>query len=64
MRLILSVSCCLALGLSAGLSSGQDKKKYLEPINVEIPHISTDKSVKYDYDIVYVRALRAGDKVH
>src|ERR1051325_802320 len=28
------------------------------------PRISTDKSVRYDYDIVYVRAPRAGDKVH
>ena len=27
------------------------------------PHISTDKSVKYDYDIVYVRAPRKGDDV-
>ncbi len=24
------------------------------------PHISTDRSVTYDYDIVYVRARRAG----
>jgi hypothetical protein len=34
------------------------------PINVNVPPISADKSVKYDYDIVYVRAKRAGDKVH
>src|SRR5882724_10372041 len=46
--------------------SGQDKKKELFPktLDVKIPHISTDKSVKYDFDIVYVRARRAGDKVH
>src|SRR5262249_18468160 len=37
---------------------------FLEPLDVKIPHISTDKSVKYNYDIVYVRARRAGDKVH
>jgi hypothetical protein len=48
---------------------GQAKKPpketlYLDPINVKIPHISTDKSVKYDFDIVYVRAQRAGDKIH
>src|SRR5262249_62030922 len=35
-----------------------------KPLNVVIPHIATDKSVKYDYDIVYVRAPRAGDTVH
>lgn len=45
--------------------AAQEKKKlYLDPINVDIPHISTDKTVKYDYDIVYVRAKRAGDKIH
>jgi hypothetical protein len=44
----------------------QDKKetKFLDPINVVVPPISDDKSIKYDYDIVYVRALRAGDQVH
>ncbi len=40
------------------------EKLYLDPINVAVPSISTDKSVKYDFDIVYVRAPRAGDKVH
>jgi hypothetical protein len=29
-----------------------------------VPHIRTDKSVKIDYDIAYVRAPRAGDKTH
>ena len=45
---------------------GQEEggKLYLDPINVEIPHIRTDKSVQYDFDIVYVRAQRAGDKIH
>src|SRR5262245_54899247 len=38
--------------------------EFPKPLNVDIPHISTDKSIKYDYDIVYVRAKRAGDKVH
>jgi hypothetical protein len=40
------------------------EKLYKNDLNVNPPHISTDKSVKYDYDIVYVRAKRAGDKVH
>jgi len=51
--------------VSSSPLAGQEKQKlYLDPINVQIPHISTDKKVKYDYDIVYVRAKRAGDKVH
>src|SRR6516164_4640920 len=45
-------------------SQASDQGEFLKPLNVEIPHISTDKSIKYDYDIVYVRAKRAGDKVH
>jgi hypothetical protein len=47
-------------------AAGQPPKErlFLEKLKVNPPHISTDKSVKYDYDIVYVRAKRAGDKVH
>ncbi len=48
-----------------GVQAQPDKKKlYLDPINTKVPHFSTDKSVKIDYDIVYVRAKRAGDKIH
>jgi hypothetical protein len=48
----------------APLAAAQETKEYLNPINVKIPHFSTDKSVKIDYDIVYVRAKRAGDNIH
>jgi hypothetical protein len=43
-----------------------DKKEklYTDPIKTEVPPIATDPSVKYDYDIVYVRAHRAGDEIH
>lgn len=46
--------------------SGQDGKqpRYLAPLDVTVPHVATDRTVRYDYDIVYVRARRAGDKVH
>src|SRR5262249_5252890 len=51
---------------SLAVAAPADKKEELfkETLNVTPPHISTDKSVKYDYDIAYVRAKRAGDKVH
>jgi len=42
----------------------EQKKLYLEPINTVIPHISTDKTIKYNYDIIYVRARRMGDQTH
>jgi hypothetical protein len=51
----------LALALvGLGLAAAQKPagKLYLGPLNMEPPHISTDKAVKYDYDIVYVRAPR------
>ena len=54
----------IALALTTGNAISQEKKLYLDPINVAIPHVSTDPSIKIDYDIIYVRALRAGDKVH
>jgi hypothetical protein len=59
----------VVLGLAAVAAltaAGQDNKgeKYLDPIDTVIPHIGTDKSVKLDYDIVYVRAPRAGDEKH
>jgi hypothetical protein len=37
---------------------------FTDSINVSTPHVSTDDSVNIDYDIVYVRAGRAGDTVH
>src|SRR4029453_13013959 len=46
-------------------SFAQDREPlFTSPINVIVPHISTDKSVAYDYEIVYVRADRAGDEKH
>src|SRR5262249_18046577 len=35
-----------------------EKPYHLRKLNVTTPHISTDKTIKYDYDIVYVRAPR------
>src|SRR3954451_6984631 len=34
------------------------------PFNIVVPKISTDPSIKYDYDIVYVRTPRKGNKPH
>src|SRR5581483_5402990 len=49
----------LLLGAVVSFVPAQDKTK--QKLNVNPPHISTDKSIKYDYDIVYVRAPRYGD---
>src|SRR5262249_3381775 len=47
---------------SAGRQAPPKEQLFLDPINVEVPHISTDKNLKYDYDIVYVRPPRRGDQ--
>lgn len=58
----LLAGACLWLG---GVAAGQQAEPlFPETIDVRVPHIRTDPSVRYDYDIVYVRARRAGDKEH
>jgi hypothetical protein len=52
-----------ALVLAAPLAWPKENRLYREPLNLTPPPIRTDKSVKYDYDIVYVRAPRKGDNV-
>ena len=59
----LSVICLFILA-AAATAADPDEQLFKDPINVNVPHIQTDKTIKYDYDIVYVRADRAGDKVH
>src|ERR1041385_7065275 len=44
--------------------AADNEPRFTNVINIAVPRISTDKSVRYDYDIIYVRAQRAGDKVH
>src|SRR5688572_19291798 len=34
------------------------------PFNVAVPKVSTDPTIKYDYDIVYVRTPRKDNKAH
>jgi hypothetical protein len=44
---------------------GQDREPlFTQDLNVNPPPIKTDKEINYDYDIVYVRAPRAGDEKH
>jgi hypothetical protein len=37
---------------------------FTKKLDVNVPAIAGDPSITWDYDIVYVRAQRAGDKVH
>ena len=57
----IALACLLSFSLAAP-AFAQGKKDPPKTLNVNPPHISTDKSIKYDYDIVYVRAPRHGDE--
>jgi hypothetical protein len=58
----------VVLALLAGqVAFGQEqalKDPGTRAINVNVPPVSQDPDVRIDYDIVYVRARREGDKVH
>ena len=64
---------CLSLSLAAAAlattsapaaQNRVDDELFRETLQLNPPPIASDPSVKYDYDIVYVRARRAGDEIH
>jgi hypothetical protein len=46
------------LGVFGQSRTAAPEQRFVGPISIDPPHVSTDKSVKYDFDIVYVRAPR------
>jgi RNA polymerase sigma factor (sigma-70 family) len=57
-----TVTVRASLTSTAGVYQPPPEKLYLDPINVTPPPIAGDASVRYDYDIVYVRFPRKGDR--
>src|SRR5580700_1761877 len=55
------LALAIALLLCASTAAFAALEKTPRVVNVNPPPIATDASVKYDYDIVYVRAPRKGD---
>lgn len=53
--------CSLEIG--SLLAQEENKPQFTANIEVRVPPIRGDDSVAYDYDIVYVRAPRAGDEI-
>src|SRR5262252_3633427 len=49
------------LSLTGSLAGKPDGKG---PFNIVVPKVSTDPTIKYDYDIVYVRTPRKGNAPH
>jgi hypothetical protein len=56
--LALSVLLLAGLGLAAQPPADPDKARFPGVLNMTPPHVRTDPDVKYDFDIVYVRAPR------
>lgn len=52
-----------SLLLAAGLAFSQPSSDLTGPVNVTPKHFTTDRTLKLDYDIVYVRTPRKGDAV-
>lgn len=52
-----------ALQTMAAEPVAEADRRYSDSISLDIPHISTDKSIEVDYPIVYVRTPRKGDNV-
>src|SRR5687768_4645121 len=53
----------LALAAVGGDARAQQRETlYLDRIDLNVPPVGADASVKVDYDIVYVRAPRFGDE--
>src|SRR5438045_386306 len=59
---IVLASIAIAFSVWGGEPKKGDQKLFLDPIDLKAPAISSDKALKYDYDIVYVRAPRRGDR--
>src|SRR5215831_5614299 len=59
--LALGVLLCSLLCLTGSQAA---KPKSKGPFNIIVPKISTDATIKYDYDIVYVRTPRKGNAPH
>src|SRR6187402_34697 len=63
--LVILVTMSLISATNVAPLSGQTKEPlFTATLDVTPKPIAEDKSVTYDYDIVYVRAGRAGDEVH
>jgi hypothetical protein len=53
----------LAIGFQLSVVAQDRNLRFPDPIDLKVPHVTTDKSVTYDFDIAYVRAPRKGNDV-
>lgn len=61
---LIAFLCCASLSAAEPDSViPEAERRYSDPISLDIPHVSTDASVRLNYPIVYVRTPRKGDDV-
>jgi hypothetical protein len=53
----------LLFACSIGMAADVADQRFPEPLSLDVPHISSDRTVEYDFSIVYVRVPRKGDDV-
>lgn len=53
---------CVLIGSTWSACRAEDEPLFRETLDVSVPHVSTDSSIKLDYDIVYVRADAPGTR--
>lgn len=63
-RSVSPVVFLLMMMLSANLHAAEPETLFPEDIDIHVPLIAEDPALNIDYDIVYVRAQRAGDEEH
>src|SRR6266478_1370592 len=63
LRVVVGAAAVMMIALFAGLGRAEEPL-FTKVLNIEPRPIAADPSVKHDYDIVYVRARRAGAQVH
>jgi hypothetical protein len=57
----MAVALVMLLGGLPWLSNSPARPNHKGPFNISIPKVATDPTIKYDYDIVYVRTPRKGN---
>jgi hypothetical protein len=61
MRPLRAVICVVCAAVST--TAAEADKRYPENLRTDVPQVSSDSSVRYDYPIVYIRVPRKSDEV-
>ena len=63
LRRLLCWTSIIAVAFPIAARADEADKRYPTAIGLEVPHVSSDSSINFDYPIVYVRVPRTSDSV-